>query len=164
MSLLRRSLEDGNEDKTVLLKGPLSDVYTQALAIAYSKETPTDALPDSGNISVESQANDSIVQAAIIRAISGGDTVDTNSATTVYGVSQNSLTQNDVVEIVNLIKDNESNPDNLIIVVDSGDSEDTTKFVDISEISKELTSAIEHLGAAYHVPVTHSLQDALKLL
>lgn len=54
------------KDKTVVLSGPLSEVYTKALDIVFSKDSD---VINKLEISKESQANDAIMNAAITAAV-----------------------------------------------------------------------------------------------
>ena len=62
MRFLRRALESSVEQaddgKSIVMKGPLSEIYTQALNKVYAKNNDEDQVGDSANFA---QANDELV-------------------------------------------------------------------------------------------------------
>lgn len=116
MSQFRRAFEkhdDGSEndgkDNFIVMKGPLSSLYTEALMKEYAK----DKTPE--GIAVESQANDALTGLATAYASQGEDlTDDTGGATTVYGVSSSEVSEDDVVNISKEL----TGPDKVVLIID----------------------------------------------
>lgn len=118
-TMLRLALENeeaGDEEKTVVMQGPLADVYKKALDIAYAKPDPVTGEPA---IATESQAIDAMVAKALAEAISKQQEGDTPRRLTVYGVSKIKVGQSDIVNVAKTFADENTNPDDFFVVIDA---------------------------------------------
>jgi len=182
MRLMRLVLEGINDpetlrDKTVVMDGPLGEVFTKALAVAYAK-TPLDQNPNAGEaiVAVESQVNDSIMQEAVIRTLSKSDVTDTNKpGTTIYGVCKEKVGPQDIINVATKISALQENTqrdfdEQYILVIDAtkpqqDTGETHTEIVDLNKAEQNnVATALETMAIAFGVKVTHSLEEALSLL
>jgi hypothetical protein len=71
MHLLRRALEDSSivndDDKTIVMRGPLSEIYTQALNKVYAKDNDQSITPDTNGIPPANQ--DTLDEEAALEAL-----------------------------------------------------------------------------------------------
>lgn len=92
-------------EATIVMKGPLSAVFHQALAVAYAKQDTVTGEPTTvqqDNIATESQANDALMLAHLGRlaqAEPDEGNSDTKAIYTVYGVSSQQLSDPVVVDV-----------------------------------------------------------------
>lgn len=116
-----------SQEKTVIMQGPLGQVYTQALAMAFSKpdpeqtqETPAETVTE---IAMETQANDAIMAENALKAVTGveADTVE-NPQALIYGVSAAHVDDQTVVDVASQLSQFEMDqPEEFILVVDATD-------------------------------------------
>lgn len=74
------------EGKTIMMSGPLSEIYTKALSVVYAKKDQT-----TQSVSIESQANDAIAAMRIARSALNGGKVD-SVATVGKDLQSNTVT------------------------------------------------------------------------
>lgn len=120
--------QPNNETTTVVMTGPLSQVYTQALAIAFAKPTPEQVEAGQeqqvvAEVALESQANDAIMAAGAFNAVHGAaaDAVD-NPEALIYGVSAQDIDEDTIVDVATQMSQFElDSPEEFIVVVDATD-------------------------------------------
>ena len=186
MKFLRRALEaDINENddldkKTIVVKGPLSEVYTKALHVAYAKDPAEsdgdenvvlEAISNTSNrggsalrralVSMETQQTDSAIVERLARTLNGmGDITPTNN-TTLYAVSKNELTDQTVVDITSeLVEADDS--DRVFLIIDGTLPGDNGNASSPIERVSELSAVIESLAEKHKCRVFYSLQDAVR--
>lgn len=106
MRLLRLALEEAGlvpalapEEPTLVMKGPLAEIYSQALNVAYAKADP---LTGETGIGLETQANDSLTaQAALLQEADAENAVP--ATVTIFGASRSDLTPETVVDLTQAI-------------------------------------------------------------
>lgn len=143
----------GGEKDTVVMKGPLSDIYTNALNIAYAK-TPT---PE-GEVAQESQANDQLMLQALAEDLQGESSDQTGGQTTVYGVSAQDVGPQDVI---NISQTYAQDPDEKVVLIIDGvqpgpNSPDDTIPAERVEV---LTTALESIVKVHGGHVYRSLGE-----
>lgn len=120
--------QPNNQEATVVMTGPLGQAYTQALAVAFAKPT-ADQLAEGetsqavSEVAMESQANDAIMAAGAINAVTGAeaDAVEDPQAL-IYGVSAAQLDEKTIVDIASEISQFELDaPEEFVVVVDATD-------------------------------------------
>lgn len=145
--------ENGSDKKDlIVMKGPLSEVFTEALNKVYAK-------PEGGldGASLESQANDALMMQALASDFNNppqGD--DSGGQTTVYGVSAASVDNDDFVDIS---KEFEGD-DKLVLIVDGVQPGPNSPDDSIpAERAELLTSALESFVKANGGQVYRSLSE-----
>lgn len=159
--LLRRALEDekleNEDDKTIAMVGPLSEVYTQALHDAYAKQDPTDT-------ALESQAIDALVARDVAKAILPNEN-ETDPDVTIYGVNANEITESDVIEVTQAASKASGSAGELYVVIDGMSSNSTDARINSPcERTVWLGSALESITLAYGGKVFKSLPECIKSL
>lgn len=157
---LRRALEDAElKDEPVVIKGPLSDAFTQSLNEIYTKQK------ESGdNISTESQANDAYAMQSLARAISDAVDGPDELAPVVYAVDAAAVTDNDVIDLTkDLITQDQASDASYALILDTTSAEvqtgtggDGIKFVDTSPTG--LAKAMEQIALHHGVKIYPSLE------
>ena len=148
MSMLRRALESADEtssdEKSVVMKGPLAEVYTKALDIAYAKEAPT----DSDEPVLESQAQDATLMQELARQLQSGDENTDEDYMTVYGVSKDAVSDKDIVDVTNDIASQERPADYVLIldVAEQGNGQDNTSNMKMVNLNEALESIVTSYG------------------
>jgi hypothetical protein len=158
MSVFKRAFESydanptGGEKDTVVMTGPLSDVYTEALNKVYAKGAEGDG------VAQESAANDELMLRALAEDMH--DTVDRQDGivTTVYGVSAQGVTPQDVVNVTQKLADE---PDEKVVLIIDGVQPGPNSPEDSipAERVEVLTSAMESLVVGYGGQVYRSLNE-----
>jgi hypothetical protein len=167
MSILRRALESydgqptgntghddgssGDKKDMIVMRGPLSQLYTDALNKVYAKENPQE-----GTIATESQANDALMSLAGEFATQGEDDDQTGGQTTVYGVASQGVQEQDLVDITQEL----AGPDKVVLIMDGvapgpNSPEDTIP----AERVEALGAAMESFVTAHGGKVFHSLEE-----
>ncbi len=121
------ALNTGERDMTVELKGPLAVQLQEALAQVYNKhnlDRNEEAQEEEANpmaVSVESQANDAIMQQEADDAMRIlGQAEEKDSSTTVYGVDAKDVKPEDIVEVSqDLAKFGENEEPDYVVVMDA---------------------------------------------
>lgn len=143
---------DDDKKDTIVMKGPLSEVFTEALNKVYAK-------PEGGidGASMESQANDALMMQALASDFNNppqGD--DSGGQTTVYGVSAASIDNDDFVDIS---KEFEGD-DKLVLIVDGVKPGPNSPDDSIpAERAELLTGALESFVKANGGQVFRSLNE-----
>lgn len=130
-----------NNELPVVMKGPLAEVMTQALNVAYAKKdqvTGTDTIqpetvvppevsatpiavtePAGDTASLESQAQDAAMLQTLVTAASGGnESMPDQNFMTLYGVDKNNVTSQDIIEVTQQI-DAVNDPQDFVLIVDA---------------------------------------------
>lgn len=138
-TFLRAAMEEVAEatnpadEATVLIKGPLSQVFANALDIAYAKPN----MP--GTTALESQAQEvTLMRQALAGAATGGFSPYAN--TVYYSVSKDDATNDDLVNLSKELCDDNSQNSNFILVIDAtGPSSNGEQFSNPTEQFVDLT-------------------------
>jgi hypothetical protein len=119
-------------EPTIVMSGPLSEIFTKALDVAYAKE-PSQG---EGVVATESQAQDVTVMQKIVESISNNQQQSVQPVSEVngeigapgaegadlqvYGVAKADITDADVVDVADALmnEDSESRPKEFVVVVD----------------------------------------------
>lgn len=162
MSQFRRAFEaqepEGEKDHFIVMKGPLSTLYTEALMKVYAKDKAPEG---EETVSTESMANDALMMQALASDFGGqpdgGD--GSGGATTVYGVSASDVNEDDFVNISKEL----AGPDKLVLIIDGtgpgpNSSEDSIPAERVEELS-DMTDAMEKFVARAGGRVYHSLES-----
>jgi hypothetical protein len=151
MSSLRRALEDGEvntgDGKMVVMKGPLSSVYTDALQQALAKDDQT-------TVAIESQELDSVLLKKLTALMNQDNaTAPTNNFQTVYGVSKAEVDKKVVANVTKELAagDGENTPEGQFILV-----YDLSKPGDNSELAGNTEERMEYVGALETMVLAHN--------
>lgn len=168
MKHLRHALEeDSNKEdgeKTIVMQGPLSQVYTDALAVAYAKKDPV-----TGTFGMESQAMDMANLAKLASMVVAPETVP-EPDTLVYGVSPVDLTPEEVVNITGKMAesvDGDPYDDNRFVLIIDGTSQDGSAGDVGSSVQAryvDLSAGLESIASGFGIKVYHSLTEYAKTL
>lgn len=170
-SLLKRALEDytppepipvEGEDRTIVMRGPLADIYTQALNVAYAKEDPQANDIQEPTATLESQQMDAHVLQKLSAAISHDNVPPTDNFDTVYGVSRNEMTEQTVVDVTTELAgkgSGPSTPDFYLIIDAMNLGEGGGAPGESTEKIEQIGQALECLVSAHGGKVFHSLQE-----
>lgn len=149
---------------TVHLIGPLSEAYTQALAVAFNSEN-TEANADGNTVvSVESQAIDIATMAKLSRmlnTISNNNSAPTDNFQKVYGVAKTDVNEQTVVDVTHELAEASDNgrKDEFIMIVDA-----TAPTPSGVEVRSDLISTLESLVHCHGGKVFSSLEEFAKSL
>ena len=180
---------DRNEEPVVVVSGPLSEVYTEALAEAYpagnrqtvdeinSREADSDPNRQARRVlaeSLESAANDVMASVNAVIVQDENATEVENPETVIYGVSGDSVNEDTVVEVATQMSQFDiDRPEEYIVVVDAtnmaenadagveprGDTEQRTPL----EIdTTPMTAVLETMVARMGGKVVYSLKEAIE--
>lgn len=164
MKLLRRALEDANSsddnEQTIVMKGPLADVYTKALDVAYAKDNPDAQQPEPEAVAaMESQQMDVAIMQKLQAALAAGSAPPTDNFQTVYGVSRDELNDDVVVDVTSELAEQPENSE-FVLVVDAttpgANGEGASAPVERLE---EISAALECMVMAHGGKVYSSLKD-----
>jgi len=180
-SLLQRALENDvletppadPSEKTVVMKGPLSEVYAQALNIAYANKpapsnegTTGETAPPAVDtvapvVATESEAIDAALMEKLAQSMNTSDEPPTDNFQTVYGVAKDAVDEDTIIQVTTdlatVAKD--SNQNDYAIIIDGsvpGNNGDTGGE---TQRAIQLTSALESIAAANNIPVYRSLKE-----
>jgi len=163
MKMLRRALEDANPsdaEPSIELKGALSDVFRQALDVAYAKADPNAEEPAPEAVAaMESQQMDVAVMQKLAASLAANQESPTENVQTVYGVSRTDLNDDVVVDVTQELASQSEN-DDFVLVIDgvapgaNGDQA-TAPVEDFVRIS----AALECMVNAHGGKVFYSLKD-----
>jgi hypothetical protein len=155
------------EDKDIMeLKGPLSEVFSKALAKAYARNDPLtdksgqDATPGD-QTALESQANDALAIAQLVNDVqmSNAATPADGNALTVYGVAANDVKPENIVEVSQDLAGRDLDASDFILVMDATNpSVNGTDSGTPDERVEFYGKALEGLAEAYGVKVYPSLE------
>lgn len=170
MKHLRLALEEENqqEDKTIVMKGPLAEVYTKALDVAYAKpdtvtnEVALESMTTLGfKVSLETQQMDMNTVHKLVEMLSP-DEEEGSDEMTVYGVGKDDITPEIVVEIGQELADakKDNNTNDFILVVDGASTPDGSTEQRYIDLPAALESMVTNFGGR----VFHNLADFAKTL
>jgi hypothetical protein len=159
-------------EPTIVMSGPLSEIFTKALDITYAKADPVSG---TAGIAQESQAQDVTVMQKIVESINnnsqqslqapaGGEgqfekgyAAPTSGADLqVYGVAKQDITDADVVDVADALmnEDAESKPKDFVVVVDStipgANGPGSSQAEEIEYLSEAMESLTKKLGGRFY--------------
>lgn len=186
MSSIRKefmlSLED---DQDIVVKGPLSDVYTQALNVAYKKdETGTTLMDDKGQpvpitveeaTAIQAEVSDAGNPTAVAAALESA-AIDvmvaqqlaegmappepTDAFQTVYGVAKDAVNNETIVEVSQELVEADDASSVAIIIDEAAVDPNSTAQTGLPEQQVEvITAALECLAEAHGAKVYRSLKE-----
>lgn len=156
MKLLRRAfeahIEEKDDKKTISISGPLSEVYTKALQVAYCKTDPILNEPMVADLkdpkpAMETAAQDAQLLGKFIETITGASVNQSGGQTaSIYAVSRQGLDETEYVKVAEAATKAE---DNFILVVDATQPSPVTP-VSSAPVEKvvNLETALENLVSA----------------
>lgn len=149
MNIFRRVLNkdntDGNENfegKTVVMTGPLSDVYTNALNVALDKADNKEQL------AIESQANDALMAANMVEG--------SKPNTVVYGVDISNINKDNVSDVVSIVANEHPYADEFIMAIDCTNMQDGVTYKHVG--------SMESLSQKYNFKIVRSLEELKNIL
>lgn len=140
-------------EKTILMKGPLAEVFTRALDIAYAK---TD--PESGE-ALESQQMDVAMMQKLASSMVNGEVPPTNNFQTVYGVSRDAVDQGTVVDITQELGARQNDRGDFFLIIDGTQPGDNSDVSSTPVETMRMISALECLMESHGGKVYSSLQE-----
>lgn len=183
-SMLRMALEGETiemskrpEEPTIVMSGPLSEIFTKALDVAYAKADPVSG---TAGIAQESQAQDVTVMQKIVESINNnsqqalqppeaGDgqfekgfaAPASGADIQVYGVAKADITDADVVDVADALmnEDTETKPKDFVVIVDStlpgANGVGSAPQEEIEYLSEAMESLTHKLGGRFY----HSFEE-----
>lgn len=178
-----------NEDTTVVMKGPLADVYSDALSVVYDKEggnnvdpvatgevnttdmTPvvndgqdtieTAVLSEVKNVVTESQAIDAAVAQSLANAMADAPPEGATDYQTLYAVDETQVKAEDVKDVTAILAAAES-PENVTVLIDNVVPNELA-VKETSELdvekAKELATSLESMVISLGGKVVRSYKD-----
>lgn len=152
--VLENTQPEKKEEVVVEMTGPLSEVYSNALAAVLNKNTE--------EIALETQAIDATITSAFVELLGRDDEVKPNVE--IFGVSPTAATAEDVKEITTKVANADKENESLIIVLDGSNPLESPQetLVNICEESikgNRFGAAIEALAVSNDVPVMYSIHE-----
>lgn len=148
--------EQSEDEPTVVMNGPLAEIFRKALNIQYANPDPITGQPV-----MESQAQDAQIAKLVANALLLSEERDL-APLTIYGVSRQDATREDLVEVAQTIA-----PDNqeeiFVLVTDMTQPGPNGEVGGGSEQYSPVTMAMEAMVKASGGYVVHSLEE-LKVL
>lgn len=163
------------EEPTIVMSGPLSEIFTKALDITYAK---TDPITDRPQIAQESQAQDVTVMQKIIESINNNSTQTLQSSQAgefsepgadgeglptsgadiqIYGVSKADITSDDVVDVADALmnEDTETKPKDFVVIVDStlpgaNGEGSSAPHESVEYLSEAMEALVHRLGGRFY--------------
>lgn len=159
VALLGETAQEQPDDATsIVMQGPLAEIYRKALNIEYAKDDPLTGKP-----ALETQAQDAEYAKIIADTLLKEEETHLGPLT-VYGVAKASPTPDDVQNVTQATMAGGEDSDRFILVTDvtePGSNGDTGAFTERYEyLSNAMESMV--LGAGGHV--VHSLEELRGLL
>lgn len=153
-TLLRRALESAEpeQEQTIEIKGPLSEVYTEALNAAYAKVQTGEDSP-----ALESQAIDAMVAQSLARYTNPQPHEAAN--VTIYGVSSADAVPQDIVNVTTELADKPAENEFVLIIDATQPSSNSETSGAPAERFVEVGTALESICAAFGCKVYRSLKD-----
>lgn len=161
MRMLQRALEgmddsqDDTMNQTVVMKGPLAEVMTKALNVAYAKPDPV-----TGEPAMESQAQEVTLIQQMINQAAGNEPMD--HGLKIYGVSQDDFNQQVLTEITTDMANeiNEEKPADYVVIVDGTRPGENSENAGVpQETVVKLESAMESITNALGGKFYRSLEE-----
>lgn len=166
--MLRRAMEDRDDaadsEKTVVMKGPLAEIFTKALNVAYAKPDPV-----TGEVKMESQEQDAKVLQAKMSAMAAlvvdkppEESTTNAGGVTLYGVPRDQISDDDIVAVTQDLANTRPENGRFILIVDGtkGGTADTDLISNPEMVRME--SAMESLVKAHGGRVFHSLEEYVR--
>lgn len=151
--------EQPDEDKTsIVMQGPLAEIYRKALNIAYANEDPV-----SGKPALETQAQDAEYARIIANTLMKEEETHMGPLT-VYGVSKQSPTAEDVTAVAAQTIEGGPDADRFILVSDATQPGPNGVVGETTERFEHLTNAMESMVLATGGHVVHSLEELGQLI
>ncbi len=152
---------------TIIMKGPLSEVYTKALKIAYAKD------PDTGITEIEQKEHkekeagtvealeSSAIDVAIANAVAANSSqvTPTDSFQTVYGVAKDYVNDDTLLDISKELNNCPENSEFILIIDGTQAGPDSQVSSIPQERMVQIQSAIECLVDVYKGKIFHSLEE-----
>lgn len=151
MSILQTALESrideiqsDEDEKLIVMKGPLSEILYRAMNILYAKDG---AEASRNDFALESIAQDVVIAHSLVESISEDDTARKPDYV-VFGVSQNEIEPETLVEVKNTLNENDENTKFVLMVTSNADSKDLSDNPIQSNMDgriSSMTAALESL-------------------
>lgn len=144
--------ETPNGDGKIEMKGPLSNVYSQALQEVFKRPSPTEGETSSN----ETAANDELTLRRLAEDLFNPP--ESGTSTVLYGVDRGEVTPEDVVSIT---KEYEANPDVPVVLIMDGTTPGPNGQDDSEPVAriKHLTDALESICHASGGQIYATLKD-----
>jgi hypothetical protein len=161
-------------EPTIVMSGPLSEIFTKALDVAYAKADPVSG---TAGIGMESQAQDVTVMQKIVESINNNqqqatqevDMVDgevgapeaAGADLQIYGVAKADITDADVVDVADALmnEDTDSRPKDFVVVVDAtlpgANGEGSAPQEHVEYLSEAMEALTKRLGGRFY----HSFEE-----
>lgn len=133
--------------KTILIDGPLSEIYTKALDTVYSQRM-------SENVSQETQQTDSVVIAQAGKYLEAKDGEDNDNGVYVYVTDVDSLARNGISEALG----------NVRLALDMKNISTRALVLEHRGIKTSRVSILSNFAESNGMKVFHSRSDAIKYL
>ncbi|BDD79541.1 hypothetical protein [Burkholderia phage FLC9] len=148
-------------EPTIVMSGPLSEIFTKALDVAYAK-APAEG---QGVVATESQAQDVTIMQKIVESINNNATQATEPVSTdsgsgadlqVYGVAKQDIQDSDVVDVADALmnEDVETKPKEFVVVVDStlpgANGAGSAPQEEVEYLSEAMEALTKRLGGKFY--------------
>jgi hypothetical protein len=152
IALLGENAQEPSDETSIVMQGPLAEIYRKALNVAYANEDPL-----SGKPSMESQAQDQQYADLIANALLREEETHLGPLT-VYGVSRVDATPDDLVEVAQTATGVEA-PESFILVSDYTQPGPNGEVGAGGEMLYPVSAAMESMVLALGGHVVHSLEE-----
>jgi hypothetical protein len=157
---MRQALEDSDsspdidQEASIILKGPLSQVYSDALQKAYSNDRP-----EENATSTESQQIDATIMSKLADMLAPQQAQATDGYQTVYGVSKDQVDDEVVVDVTKELTQAPQSSDGrgFVLVIDGTQPGANGQYEGDDQV--RVVSALESLVVSMGGKVFHSLKD-----
>jgi hypothetical protein len=151
-------------EPTIVMSGPLSEIFTKALDVAYAKSRSE----GEAVVAVESQAQDVTIMQKIVESINNNATQVAEPVNTegvpagdgadlqVYGVAKADITDSDVVDVADALmnEDTETRPKEFVVVVDStipgANGPGSAPEEEVEYLSEAMEALTKRLGGKFY--------------
>lgn len=151
MDMLRAALEQNtettNSEKTIIMKGPLADIYTKALDVAYAKEDPTESL--SADPALESAAIDVMLAKELAKSLAPSSAAPTDNFQTVFGVSKDDVGSETIVNVANELTEQNDGGEFILIIDGTAPGANGEGSGESAERLEYLSNALECLVSSF---------------
>lgn len=169
MKALRLAFEDASsteEANMITMKGPLAEVYSEALQKIYAKQQGTNIDETMDNkVVLESQEMDAEVLGRISRMISTGSDIGTDDNSDVaYSISKSDIDNDVIVDLTSeLVNHKKKDTGEFFLIVDATmPSSNGEAYSKPMERPTVLLNAVESLAEAFGVKCFPSLESFLR--
>lgn len=150
--------EQPEEETSIVMQGPLAEIYRKALNVAYANDDPV-----SGKPALETQAQDAEYARIIADALFNEVEMHLGPLT-VYGVSKNQPSEDDVVKVAAATVEGGPDAERFILVTDATQPGPNGDAGGVEERYELLTNAMESMVLATGGHVVHSLEELKSLV